>query len=84
MINTYDLAVFFDGYSREYHNISIVAVKRYITYHRDTNSDYKGAVYMIRWQVTDIPRGDEKSNSKREKSRPEGLTNTGIRGNIRI
>ena len=52
MINTYDLAVFFDGYSREYHNISIVAVKRYIAYHRTTNWDYKSAVYGAHKQLT--------------------------------
>jgi len=35
MIKTYTLTVYFNGYSREYCNISRVAVKRYITYHQE-------------------------------------------------
>ena len=47
MIKTYSLTVLFDGYTREYHNISRVAVKRFIAYHRKTNYDFKGAVHDV-------------------------------------
>lgn len=40
MINTYNLTVLFDGYYRQYYNISRVAVKRFVEYHRE-NQDYE-------------------------------------------
>lgn len=41
MINTYNLIVYFNGYEREYNNISRVAVKRFIDWHRQ-NPDFYG------------------------------------------
>lgn len=41
MIDTFDLYIFFKGYSREYYNISRVAVKRFIEWHRE-NPDFYG------------------------------------------
>jgi len=40
-IRTYDLHIRFDGYLCSYYNISRVAVKYYIEYHRE-NPDYYG------------------------------------------
>ena len=40
-IRTLTLFVYFDGYSRTYYNISRLAVKYYIEYHRE-NPDFYG------------------------------------------
>jgi hypothetical protein len=40
-VQTFDLIVWFDGYEREYYNISRTAVKYYIQYHQE-NEDFKG------------------------------------------
>lgn len=39
MIKTYDLTIFFVGYTRHYYNISRVAVNRFVEYHRE-NVDF--------------------------------------------
>ena len=41
MVNTYDLTVFFNGYHRDYYNISRTAVKYFIAYHQE-NPDFYG------------------------------------------
>ncbi len=38
MIKTFDLYIYFNGYSKEYHNISRVAVKRFIDWHRESEA----------------------------------------------
>jgi len=38
MVNTYDLYLYFNGYSKAYYNISRVAVKRFIEWHRESAS----------------------------------------------
>lgn len=45
MINTYDLIIFFKGYSRAYYNISRTAVKYFLSYHVE-NSDFYGYEQM--------------------------------------
>ena len=40
MIKTFDLFVYFKGYSRHYSNISRTAVAYYLQYHRE-NEDYE-------------------------------------------
>lgn len=40
-IRTFDLFVFFNGYSREYLNISRTAVKYYLQWHQE-NDDFRG------------------------------------------
>ena len=44
MINTYDLVLYFNGYAREYKNISRVALKRFLEYHKE-NPDFFGYNY---------------------------------------
>ncbi len=39
-VKTFDLIVHFKGYTRQYTNISRVAVNRYIKYHQE-NPDYE-------------------------------------------
>ncbi len=36
MIKTFDLYLYFNGYSKEYHNISRVAVKYYIDWYKES------------------------------------------------
>jgi hypothetical protein len=40
-VKTFDLFVFFKGYSRQYFNISRTAVKYYIQWHQE-NDDFRG------------------------------------------
>lgn len=40
-VKTFDLIFYFDGYEREYNNISRTAVKYYIQYHKE-NPDFYG------------------------------------------
>jgi hypothetical protein len=40
MIKTYDLIIYFDGYSREFNNISRVAVGRYIEWYQEDGELY--------------------------------------------
>jgi hypothetical protein len=40
-VKTFDLIVFFNGYDREYHNISRTAVKYYLQWHQE-NDDFRG------------------------------------------
>ena len=44
-IETYDLTVQFDNGTITYTNISLVAVKRYLLWHRDNSTDYVDAVW---------------------------------------
>lgn len=41
MINTFNLVLYFNGYDRAYYNISRVAVKRFIEWHKE-NEDFFG------------------------------------------
>jgi|LakMenEpi06Jul12_1017403.scaffolds.fasta_scaffold04588_2 hypothetical protein len=52
MIRTYNLTVLFYGYTRNYYNISRVAVKRYIAYHRESNPEFRGCVHDVHDSLT--------------------------------